>query len=158
MSVEITVKGGRVRFPEWSMPSFTTAWRKRVAPAVLEALRREAPVYKYDDPELSRGQKKGDLRASIKLDAVHGSEMEFTADVPYAKYVISGTGPHPIEAKESGPLLHWVRSGNDNYRRRVWHRGTAANDFPRRALDSVEPLIGRTLVETVRELTIPEQL
>lgn len=157
MSIEINVKGSKVRFPGWSMTSFTTAWRRRAAPAVLEALKREAPVYKYDDPSLSRGQNKGDLRDSIKLLDAGRGEMTFSA-VGYAKYVIDGTKGHAIpKAGGGGKRLHWVRNGESFYRESVWHPGTTANNFPRRAMDSVEALIGRTLTETVSELITPEE-
>ena len=157
MSVEISIKGSKVRFPGWTMTSFTTAWRRRVAPLVEEALKREAPVYKYDDASLSRGQTKGDLRASIKLESAARSELVFSA-VDYAKYVIRGTRGHPIPSDpETSKTLHWVRNGDSYYRNEVYHPGTTANDFPRRAIDGIEPLIGRTLTDTLREMVTPEQ-
>lgn len=157
MSVEISIKGGKVRFPGWTTPSFTTAWRRRIAPLVEEALKREAPVYKYDDPSLSRGQTKGQLRESIKLENAAGSTLVFSA-VDYAKYVIRGTPGHPIpNDPEASKMLHWVRNGSSYYRREVYHPDTTPNDFPRRALDGIEPLIGRTLSDTIRELATPEQ-
>lgn len=163
MSVEITVKGGRVSFSRWSFRSVGAVWRNRVGPLVLEAMKQEAPVYKYDDDKLSRGHKVGELRESIKMDSSSGGvgkgiEMVFTTDVPYAKYVIKGTkGPYPI-TPVNALMLHWNRGGEDVYRSQVSHPGIHANDFPKRAVDKVQPLIGRELEVTVAEYIKPTQL
>lgn len=164
MSIQIKVDGGRVSFPKWVFKPVAATWRRRVAPIVLEAIKAEAPEYKYDDTVLSRGQVKGDLKKSIKLDEVSGGfgkgiSMVFVSDVPYAKYVISGTRNHeiPKAGSESGKILHWERGGEHFYRRSVHHPGTTANDFPRRAVEKVQPIIGRELEVTVREFIKPEQ-
>jgi hypothetical protein len=163
MSIKVTVKGDRVNFSRWSFALMASTWRSRIAPVVLDALRQEAPVYKYDDPQLSRGQKPGDLKKSIKLDTVGGgiasAEMVFVSDVPYAGYVVSGTRGHPIPKEGGGAkTLRWTRNGVTNYRRSVQHPGTHANNFPQRAITAVGPAIGRTLELTVSEYIKPEQL
>ena len=164
MSVEIKVTGSKVSFARWAFKPMAATWRSRVAPIVLEALKEEAPAYKYDDAQLSRGQTPGDLKKSIKLDSVGGSigegiEMNFVSDVPYAKYVINGTRGHriPLSGDATNPMLHWNRGGVDNYRRWVQHPGTTANNFPQRAVDKVKPVIGRTLEVTVAEYIKPTQ-
>jgi hypothetical protein len=165
MSIQIKVEGGKVSFPRWVFKPMAATWRSRIAPVVLDAIRAEAPEYKYDDTVLSRGQVKGDLKKSIKLDSVGGGvgkgiSMVFVSDVPYAKYVISGTRGHEIPKGGSGAgkILHWERGGEHFYRRSVQHPGTTANDFPRRAVDKVQPFIRRTLTLTVSEYIKPEQL
>lgn len=163
MSVQIKIEGSKVSFPKWAFKPMAMAWRRRIAPVILEALKTEAPVYKYNDTKLSRGQKPGDLKNSIKLDSLGGGigsgvEMVFVADVKYAKFVISGTRPHRIPLNgDNTPLLHWNRDGQDVYRRNVFHKGTKANDFPKRAIERVQPMISRTLEVTVSEFIKPEQ-
>lgn len=164
MSIEIEIKGGRVSFSKWAFKPMAATWRSRVAPIVLEALKREAPVYKYNDEKLSRGQKPGHLRDSIKLDSISGSigsgiEMTFISDAEYAKYVVGGTRPHriPLSGDAVNPMLHWNRDGQDTYRHWVFHPGTTANNFPERAVDAVRGEIGRSLELLVREYITPEQ-
>lgn len=161
MSIEIKVEGAKVSFAKWAFKPMAATWRGRIAPLVLTALRDEAPVYKYDDPELSRGQKPGDLKNSIKLDSVGGSigegvEMTFISDVKYATYVVTGTRGHEITPTRA-LMLHWVRGGQPHFRDHVDHPGTKANNFPQRAIEKVQPEIGRTLEVTVSEYIKPEQ-
>jgi hypothetical protein len=163
VSIEIKISGSRVNFSRWNFTILNSTWRNRVAPVVLEALRAEAPEYKYDDASLSRGQKRGDLKNSISIESVGGglgsAEMVFISDAPYAKYVISGTGGHgiPTGGLAAGKILHWERSGTHTYRRWVYHPGTAPNNFPDRAVTAVQPLVGTTLSAIVRDLITPEQ-
>lgn len=161
MSIEIKVEGAKVSFSRWAFRPVAATWRSRVAPVVLAALKDEAPVYKYDDPQLSRGQKPGDLKNSIKLDSVGGSvgegiEMKFISDVPYATYVVTGTRGHEITPTRAS-MLHWARGGQDFYRAFVNHPGTKPNDFPRRAIEKVQPVIGRELEVVVTEYIKPTQ-
>lgn len=161
MSIEIKVTGSKVSFARWAFKPMAATWRSRIAPTVLVALKEEAPVYKFDDPQLSRGQKPGDLRNSIKLDSVGGSigegiSMTFISDVPYATYVVTGTRGHEITPSRAS-LLHWIRGGESHFRAFVDHPGTKPNDFPKRAIDRVKPEIGRTLEVTVNEYIKPIQ-
>jgi hypothetical protein len=163
VSVEITVKGGRVSFSKWAFKPMAATWRSRVAPIVLDALKREAPIYKYNDEKLSRGQQPGHLRDSIKLDSIGGSigsgiEMTFISDAEYAKFVIGGTRRHRIPLSgDNFPLLHWNRDGKDTYRSWVDHPGTTANNFPKRAVEAVKGEVGRSLEVLVQERIKPEQ-
>lgn len=164
MSIQVTVTGAKVSFSKWAFKPMAMAWRSRVAPVVLDAMKKEAPVYKYDDTVLSRGQKPGNLRDSIKMDSISGSigagiEMVFISDAPYAKYVVEGTRRHRIPLNgDALPLLKWTRNGETNYRRFVDHPGTTADNFPKRAIDSVQPIVGRELEVLVAEYIKPEQL
>lgn len=165
MSIQIEIKGAKVSFSKWAFKPVAATWRSRVAPVVLEALKKEAPVYKYSDTKLSRGQKPGALRDSIKLDSMSGGigkgiEMIFVSDLEYAKYVVHGTRPHriPLSGDAINPMLHWNRDGQDVFRRNVFHPGTTENNFPLRAVDSVRAEIGRTLEVVVSEYIMPEQV
>lgn len=165
MSIKIEVTGAKVSFKKWAFRPMAATWRSRVAPQVLAALKEEAPVYKYSDAELSRGQKPGDLRNSIKLDSMGGSvgegiSMSFVSDAPYARYVVHGTRAHriPLTGEAINPMLHWERGGLHTYRKSVFHPGTTANDFPKRAIDKIKPVIGRELEVTVTEFLKPTQL
>lgn len=160
MSVKITVEGARVNFARWDFALMNSTWRNRIAPVVLEALRNEAPVYKYPDTGLSRGQRPGDLKKSLKMDTIGlgatNVSMTFISDVAYAKYVIEGTPDHDIKPG-TGTILHWQRAGTHYYRRWVHHPGTAPNNFPDRAIQAVQPEIRTTLQATVEEYIQPEQ-
>ena len=84
----------------------------------------------------------GNLKNSIGVDPVDdwmgfeaGPTANYGADVEY------GTEPHEIRPRDA-KALHWVDSeGQDMFRRRVWHPGTAPQPYMRPAFDkSVEPI------------------
>lgn len=164
MSIQIKVEGAKVSFAKWAFKPMAATWRSRIAPVVLTALKEEAPIYKYADAELSRGENPGDLKKSIKLDSVGGSigegiEMVFISDVPYAKYVVSGTRGHRIPLSgDAQPMLHWTRvPWGPMYRLSVNHPGTTANNFPKRAIERVQPVVGRELEVLVADYIKPTQ-
>jgi Bacteriophage HK97-gp10, putative tail-component len=136
VSLTIEFSGDSIADSPFARFSWTRAaveWADEAGPMALAALKAEAPVGKTD---LS-GRKGGRLRDSIRYEretAVGSVTMIFTANVPYAGYVIEGTGPHVISASAARFLRYEGSDGQFTYSRQVQHPGTKANPFPERAL------------------------
>ena len=112
---------------------------------LAQALRDEAPV--------GKGPHAGQLRDSIAARP-SGTRAEFSA-VGYARYVIHGTGPHPIWPRNKLALF-WPGAGHPV---KVVHEhpGTKANDFVGRAVEKSKPALmlvmraeGRAIAATMR--------
>jgi hypothetical protein len=135
VSITIELDGDSIADSPFARFSWTVAaneWADEAGPMVRAALKAEAPVGKTD---LS-GRKGGRLRDSIRYEretAAGSVTMTFTANTPYAGYVIEGTGPHAITAS-AARALQFSLDGAVTYRRSVNHPGTKANDFPERAI------------------------
>ena len=119
-------------FARFSGTGAAVEWADEAGPMVRAAQKHGAPVAKTS----LDGRKGGRLRDSIRYEretAAASMTMIFTANVPYAKYVLEGTGPHVIEAS-AARALQFELDGAVTYRRSVNHPGTKANDFPERAV------------------------
>jgi hypothetical protein len=109
------------------------------AAIVLERLRAEAPV------------RTGRLGASLQARGPAlqaggtGSEVTFWG-LGYGAMLARGTRPHPIEPRR-GRFLVFRRYGRLVLARRVWHPGTKANPFPRRAAQRAMPALRGLLLE-----------
>ena len=138
MSIRIQVSGfGRAPFRRFTFPREANRWANTVGPTVREALKREAPV--------GKGPKAGTLRDSIDYVRRIGpasAQLVFSTSVPYAGYVLDGTRPHTIRARNAR-VLHWTDITGDRFARVVNHPGTRANPFPRRAVQPLLPVIQR---------------
>lgn len=123
------------------------AWADSVGPLVRDAIRHEAPV--------SAGPGGGRLRDSIKYvrhTVVGGVDMEFGSPVPYAPIVVKGSRPHIIEA-HAALALHWTDSRGEHFARSVHHPGTKPNDFMRKAVMPLVPMLERSFRTVIeREL------
>jgi hypothetical protein len=120
-----------------------TAWSEVIGPPVRDAMKAKAPV--------GFGHGAGALRQSIRYERsviTSGVEVRFIAGVPYAGYVISGTGPHVIRAVQAR-ALHFMWGGRTPgaYAFAAWvnHPGTKANPFPKEVLEVMAPFITKTL-------------
>jgi hypothetical protein len=103
-----------------------------LGPRIRERIRREAPVGK--GPEAGR---LADSTRFTRRASVGDVLMEFTSDIPYAKFVIHGTRPHLIRPR-AARVLHWeAPGGGDVFARSARHPGTKANDYPMRAYHSM---------------------
>lgn len=118
-------------------------WARTWARLVTSELAGEAPVGDGDDA--------GRLRDSIHAPDLEISpgrvSMTWTSDAPYAGFVIEGTSPHPIYPKNV-KALHW----DDVFTLHVNHPGTAANPFPRRAIDHLLPEMTSSLAALFEEI------
>jgi hypothetical protein len=122
----------------------STAWGAQVGPMVRAALRDKAPV--------GQGAAAGRLRDSIwyrqTIDA-GSTRLSFTSTVPYARYVVEGTGPHIIRPRKSGGVLAWSQGGQRRFARYVNHPGTKPNPFPERAIRPLMPQIRERFQQVV---------
>jgi hypothetical protein len=152
MSLTMTVSGAdrSLKF-DWQVAS--RAWAADVEPLASRAMKMQSPV--------GAGPGAGALRQSI------GSRLEPSAGmmwvvlygtVPYLPYVIGGTGPHPIAARNAKALRWlWNRGhGPIAFAKSVQHPGTKPNNFPERAISPLTNLILQSFADAVREATILE--
>jgi len=115
--------------------SASRRWADKVGPMLVEAIKSEAPVMT------------GALRDSTQVTQVrtgNSIKLVFSAgDVPYAPYVIHGTGAHII-TPDTARALHW---GTDAFAAWVAHPGTRPNNYPDRAvrgkLSEIARIMGR---------------
>lgn len=145
MSIRVTVSGAnRTPLRAFSFTSASSRWAAVVGPAVQDALKRAAPV--------GKGAGAGRLRDSIRYEHRVGggsARLTFTANTPYARFVLHGTGPHIIRPRKAR-ALRWQGSGGTRFARVVHHPGTKPNPFPERAIRPLLPLIQRRYREIVQ--------
>ena len=108
---------------------------QRVAADMTAELRRTSPVIT------------GDLYSSITSRYVvtpNRATIDFQAEAPYAEYVIEGTRPHVIRARNARTLsFYWPKIGGQAFFKSVNHPGNAPNPFWRRVFDQ-----SRRFIET----------
>lgn len=138
MTIRVTVTGSSRR-PRVNWQAAAAEWASQVGPLAEAALKRQAPV--------GQGPGAGRLRDSIthtQAITAHTATLTFTAHVPYAGYVLDGTVPHIIRPRQAG-ALHWTDSGGSHFASIVHHPGTQPDDFPRRALRPLIPILRERL-------------
>lgn len=115
----------------FSFMSRATSWADESAPEVLAAVRAETPVRtgKLKDSQYYRRETRpGRVRLCV------------VTKVPYAPFVIHGTKPHIIAARNA-KALHWkAADGSDRFATMVHHPGTKPNPYGRRAADRSKPV------------------
>lgn len=141
MRIQGNWKDTPLRRFQWS--AAVTEFADQAGPMIRTALKDEAPV--ASGPNAVRpGRLRDAIRYSRSTIAGDSLKLEFSASPPYTKWVIGGTRPHEIAAV-AAKTLHFIGGdGQDAFPRRVHHPGTAPNDFPRRALDSIQPDVSET--------------
>jgi hypothetical protein len=111
-------------------------WTKRLVefadvagPKFRRLLQQEAPV------DTGRLRNSSRYSRETRIGSVH---IRFTANVPYAPFVIGGTKAHRITAV-AARTLHWsTGSGSGAFAHSVWHPGTKPDNFPQRAADKAD--------------------
>lgn len=87
----------------------------------------------------------GLLAATIRRErgiGVRGPYVDIIAGerrlTPYLGYILHGTPPHMIHARRNrpNPHLRFIQHGNIRFAKKVFHPGTAANDFVTASLDA----------------------
>lgn len=145
MFTVITKGINTVPFQHFSINSALNEWGADVGPLLQDAVRSLAPV------------RTGRLRSSIAYSMGAGGgggtalEMRITAyGVPYAGYVVSGTGAHEIEP-HGAKALHFQWHGQDVFFSHVNHPGTKANPFPRQAYQDSRDMMMYKMLQYVAD-------
>jgi hypothetical protein len=115
-------------------------WAKHKKQIVPDATERLLTRSKQEAPARS-----GALRKSIYAQ-VRGDKATIRARAPYAGFVINGTPPHIIRAKDGGALRFQI-GGATVFARSVNHPGTKPNDFFSRALQAEQRRIEDEMAE-----------
>jgi hypothetical protein len=144
MSMTMTVT--REGIPPGSKFSWTDAsesWAKDAGPVALGLLRARAPF------------RTGAFRNSItsRTEASPASLLlVFYSTSAYAGFIVDGTKPHPIAARNAR-ALRWLGPGGMgvNFAARVSHPGTKANEFAQEAMTVAGPAMARLLAIAVEE-------
>jgi hypothetical protein len=126
INVEVTGADGN-RLGAFDMEIALDAWADEVRPLIVAALKAAAPV-------AANGDDQGRLRNSISSTAEIAGEtvtLTFTADVPYAGYVVDGTAAHDIRPSTKKALF-WAGAAHPVGL--VHHPGTRPNNFAERAI------------------------
>ena len=121
-------------------------WLDEVGPVVRAALKEAAPV--------GKGPRAGRLRDSIRYQRFTqigtSARGEFTANTPYATYVIKGTRAHRITAK-AARTLRWESGGQTHFARSVMHPGTKPNHFAENTMRAQEPYVRQRFAAVMRK-------
>lgn len=126
INVEVTGADGSP-MGAFDMEIALDAWADEVRPLIVAALKAWAPV-------AANGDDRGRLRNSISSTAEIAGEtvtLTFTADVPYAGYVVDGTAAHDIRPSTKKALF-WPGAAHPVGL--VHHPGTRPNNFAERAI------------------------
>lgn len=147
MTFRMTVTGTGQGFGRFSVLAAAERWADEVAPLVRAEIRDRTPV--------AQAPGGGRLRDSVRyLRFAVGNTLraEFLTDVPYAKYVVEGTPPHIIRPRNAQALRWMNRSQEPVFARQVNHPGTSPNDFPRRAVQPLLPMLSEKFAEVVEQM------
>lgn len=128
-------------------------WSAAAGPVAREAIRKKAPVGKTYGPgkKVTRG---GALKKSINDRSSSSSgvaRVEIVTNAPYAKYLATGTRPHPIWASNGGRLHFWTPDGAEHFRTSVYHPGMRPNPFVQKAMKRALPAIRTSFAEIMHE-------
>jgi hypothetical protein len=143
VSIRMTVeREGRLPKLDWDAAS--GLWASRAAPLGRQMLRARAPF------------RTGAFRQSVndRQEASAGSRLVmFYSQVSYAKYIIGGTGPHPIAARNARALRWTGNSGHGAvmFAKRVNHPGTRPNRFAEDAMAAIGPAVAALFEASVKE-------
>jgi hypothetical protein len=147
MSLTMTVSDAH-RSLRFDWPAASSAWAREVAPAAKGMMRAHAPF------------RTGKLRSTIDTREEPSAGRMWVviyATASYAPYVIGGTGPHVIAARNAR-ALRWLGRGGIgvSFARSVNHPGTKPNPFPETAMAAMTPMILSRFAAAVKEATIIE--
>lgn len=143
MSLTMTVSGGDHRF-HFNWQEAARVWGDEAAPLGQAMLRSHAPF------------KTGQLRQDIRFRQETSPGMHlilFYATVPQARWVIDGTKPHAIVARNA-KVLRWLGPGGlggARFAKAVNHPGTKPNPFPEKAIKPAQQAISAMFARAVKE-------
>jgi hypothetical protein len=146
LSVDVTGADGS-QFANLDMEVALDAWAEEIGPVIVAALKAWAPVAPGDVAGSGR------LRNSIKSETETAGEtvtLTFTANVPYAGFVVDGTAAHDIRPNAKRALF-WPGAAHPVGI--VHHPGTRPNSFAERA---ITPLLAA--IQARLEAAVADQL
>jgi hypothetical protein len=152
MSFEITEhRSGSSPVEHFDFLSRATKFADEVGPLMRDALQREAPVGDpLDDPH--PGRLRDSIRYSRTTSPTEGTVVSWTVHVPYADYVVKGTGEHLIYPVAALALHFHDRDGREVFVRSVVdHPGARANNFPERAERAVRDRMNSAFARIMTE-------
>lgn len=128
-------------------------WADTVGPIGRTALRQRAPRSK---PDKTSGRRSGRFAQSIRYDRTTrpaiSVQARWTANTPYAKWVIEPTKPHIIRAKAARYLRFKASDGSRwVYKKSVRHPGTKGNDFHLRTMKHYKPIAQDAYTRIMRD-------
>jgi hypothetical protein len=145
VSLTVTVSGAH-RSLKFDWPAASRAWAAEVGPVALNQMRAHAPF------------RTGAMRQGIGSRTEPGPRRMWVvlySTASYARFVLGGTKPHVITARNA-KALRWVEHaghGNVRFAKQVRHPGTKPDDFPKRAIEPLKTLILSRFTEAVKEAT-----
>jgi hypothetical protein len=131
-------------FARFNWQEASRVWGDEAAPLGQSMLRSHAPF------------RTGALRQDIRYrqETTPGLHLiVFYATVPQAKWVIDGTRPHPIVARNA-KVLRWLGPGGlggARFAKSVNHPGTKPNPFPEKAIKPIGQAISAMFARAVEE-------
>ncbi|MBT8160991.1 MULTISPECIES: HK97 gp10 family phage protein [Arthrobacter] len=117
-------------------------WADHIGPIMRAELMKQAPK------QSERLAKSIRYQRSLLAD---GLKVKWTANTPYAKYVVEGTKPHDIVPKAARALHIMDAHGEAGFAAFAHHPGSKPNDFPKRAADALGSRIALTFRAAVTE-------
>lgn len=145
MTMTMTVSGAD-RSLKFDFPAAAGAWAGSVQPVATAIMKTRAPFFT------------GHLRQGIgsRTESAPGSvSVVIYGTASYLPYVLGGTKPHPIAARNARALRWMGRGGiGVNFARSVNHPGTKPNDFPAEAIGVIETFIVGEFADAMREAVI----
>jgi len=150
LSMTVTGADRSLRF-DW--PAASRAWAADIQPGAEKMMKLMSPV--------GAGPTAGALRQSVasRLEESPGQMwVVLYGTVSYLPYVLGGTRPHLIQARNTQALAFLLNRGHGPQviRRSVNHPGTKPNDFPERAISPMTKIILQSFVDAVKEATYVE--
>jgi hypothetical protein len=130
-------------FPKFDWEAASALWAEEAAPLGRQILRAHAPF------------KTGAFRESIDERQATGPgsrSVVFYSQSPITRYILDGTAPHVIQARNAR-ALRWLGPGGlgaPRFAKRVNHPGTKPNPFPGRAMPLIGVAVSRMFAEAVK--------
>jgi hypothetical protein len=147
VSITMTVSGAD-RSLQFDWPAASRAWAGEVAPVAKGMMRAHAPF------------RTGKLRSGIDTREEPSAGRMWVviyATAPYTPFVLGGTRPHQITARNARALRWMGRGGMGTYyATSVSHPGTRPNPFPETAMAAITPMLLSRFTAAVREATFVE--
>lgn len=145
MSLTVTVSGAD-RAIKFDFAAAAAAWAESVAPTAGAIMKSRAPMFS------------GKLRNGIgtKIESSPGlTQVTIYGTASYLPFVLGGTAPHVITARNA-QALRWTGRGGIgvSFAKSVNHPGTKPNDFPAEAMEVVTPAIFSRFADAMQEALI----